>query len=121
MKEAGHRGAVATLQWPSEYCCWFRMEEDITEFVKKCLHCMDSKAGEKVTRPLGETMHSTRPGEVVHFDYLYVGASGPVGDDGLDEDGGYRQILVMMDDISNGTCMARLTCLLYTSPSPRDS
>ena len=60
-------------------------------------------------RPLGETVHGTRPGEVVHFDYLYVGASGPVGDDGLDEDGGYRQILVMMDDISNGTCMARLT------------
>ena len=67
------------------------MEEHVTEFVNHCLHCMDSKAGEKVTRPLGETMHSTRPGEVVHFDYLYVGASGRLGDDGLDEDGGYSK------------------------------
>ena len=55
-------------------------------------------------------------GEVVHFDYLYVGESGPLGDDGLDEDGGYRYILVMLDDMSNwvwleptGACTARLT------------
>ena len=33
MKEAGHRGAVATLQRRSEYCGCFRMEEHITEFV----------------------------------------------------------------------------------------
>ena len=116
MKEAGHRGAVATLQRLSEYCCWFRMEEHVTDFVKQCLHCMDSKAGEKVPRPLGETVHGTRPGEVVHFDYLYVGESGPLGDDGLDEEEGFKYILVMMDDMSNwvwleptGACTARLT------------
>ena len=74
------------------------MEEHVTEFVKQCPHCVDSKA-EKVPRPLGETVHGTRPGEVVHFDYLYV--SGLLGDDGLDEDGGYSYILVMMDDMSN--------------------
>ena len=45
MKEAGHRGAVATLKRRSEYCSCFRMEEHITEFVKQCLHCMDYKAG----------------------------------------------------------------------------
>ena len=87
MNEAGHLSAMATLQRLSEYCCWFRMEEHVTEFVKQCLHRMDSKAGEKAPRPLGETVHSTRTGEVVHFGYLYVGASGPMGDDGLDEDG----------------------------------
>ena len=62
---------------------------------------MDSKEGEKVPRLLGETVHGTRPGEVVHFDFLQVGASGPLGDDGLNEEGGYRYILVMMDDMSN--------------------
>ena len=102
MKEAGHRGAVATPQRLSEYCCWFCMEEHVTEFVKQRLHCMDSKPGEKVPCPLGETVHGTRPGQVVHFDYLCVGASGPLGNDGLDEDGGYNYILVMMDDMSNG-------------------
>ena len=46
----------------------------------------------------------------------YVGAIGPLGDDGLDEDGGYIYILVMMDDVSNRVrlqptraCTARLT------------
>ena len=64
-------------------------EEHVAEFVQQCLHCMNSKAGEKVPRPLGETMHGTRPGEVIHFDCLHLGASGPLGDDGLDEDEGY--------------------------------
>ena len=92
------------------------MEEHVAEFVKESLHCMDSKAGEKVPRPLGETVHGTRPGEVVRCDYLDVGASGPLGDDGLDDDGGYSYILVMMDDRSNwvwleptGACTAHLT------------
>ena len=57
------------------------MEQHVTEFVKQCLHCMDSKAGEKVPRPLGETVHGKRPGEVTHFDYLHVGTSGPLGAD----------------------------------------
>ena len=77
---------------------------------------MDSKSGEKVSRPLGETVHGTRPGEVVHFDYLHVGASGPLGEDGLDEDEEYRYILVIMDGMSNWVwlqptevCTARLT------------
>ena len=116
MKEAGHRGAVTTLHRLSEYCCWFCIEEHVAEFIKQCLHCMDSKAGKKVPRPLGETVHGTRPGEVVHFDYLHVGASGPLGDDGLDEDLGYRYILATMDDMSSWVwlepteeCTARLT------------
>ena len=35
-------------------------------------------------------MHGTRPGGVVHSNHLYVGASGPLGEDGLDEDGGLQ-------------------------------
>ena len=62
---------------------------------------MDSKAGEKIPRPLGETVHGTRPGEVLHFDCLYAGDSGPLGKDGLDEGDGVKYILVMMDDSSN--------------------
>ena len=62
IKAAGHRGVVATLQRPQEHCSWFRMEVHVTEFVKQCLHCMDSKAGEKIPRPLGDTVHERRPG-----------------------------------------------------------
>ena len=45
--------------------------------------------------------HGTAPNEVVHFDYLYMGESGPQGSQGLSEDGGFRYILVIMDDLSN--------------------
>ena len=74
----------------------------MTEFVKQCLHFMDSKAGEKIPRPLGETAHRRRPdGEVSHFDYLYVGDRDPLGKDRLDEGDELKYILVMMDDLSN--------------------
>ena len=56
----------------------------MTAFVKQCLHCMDSKAGEKIPRPLGETVHGRRLGEVLHFDYLYMGDSCLLGKDVLD-------------------------------------
>ena len=52
----------------------------------------------------------------MHVDYLYVGESGPMGRDGLDEDEGFKYILVMLDDMSNwvwlepaGACNARST------------
>ena len=47
------------------------MEEHVAEFVKWCLHCMDYKEV-KVPCPLRETVHGTRPGEIVHFDYLML-------------------------------------------------
>ena len=101
MKDAGHWGVVAPLQQLQVYCSWFRMEVHVIEFVKQCLHCMDSKAGEKIPRPLGETVHGRRPGEVLHFDFLYLGDSGPLGKDGLDERDGFKYILVMTYDLSN--------------------
>ena len=46
-------------------------------------------------------MHGTRPSEVLHFNCLYVGDSGPLGKGGLDEGDGSTCVLVMMDDLSN--------------------
>ena len=60
------------------------------EVVRQCLHCADMRSGDVVPRPLGETIHGTAPNEVVHFDYLYVGESGPQASQGLSEDGGFR-------------------------------
>ena len=67
----------------------------MTEFVKQCLHYMDSKAGEKIPQRLVQTLHGTRPGEVLHFDFLYVGDGGPLGKDGLDERDVLKYILVI--------------------------
>ena len=88
------------------------------EFVRQCLPCADKRSGDVVPRPLGVTVHGTAPNKVVHFDFLYVGESGPQASQGLSEDGGFRYILFIMDDLSNFVSME--PCLLYTSPSPRD-
>ena len=116
MRDAGHRGAAATLVRLQEYCVWQGMENQVREFVRQCLHCADSRAGDVIPRPLGETVHGTMPNEVVHFDYLYVGKSGPLASQGLSEDAGFRYILVIMDDLSNfvtlepvAVCTAELT------------
>ena len=73
----------------------------MTKFVKHCLHCMDPRAGGKIPRPLGETVHGRRPGEVLHFECLYVGNSVPLGKDGLDEGDGFKYILVTIYDLSD--------------------
>ena len=76
MRDAGHRGVAATLVRLQVFCVWSGMEAQMREFVRKCLHCADTRSGDVVPRPLGETVHGTAPNEVVHFDYLYVGERG---------------------------------------------
>ena len=75
------------------------------EFVRQCIHSADTRSGDVFPRPLGETVHGTAPNEVVHVDYLHVGESGPQASHGLAEDGGFRYILVIMDDLSNSVLM----------------
>ena len=75
------------------------------EFVRQCLHCADTRSGDVVPRPLGDTVHGTAPNEVVHFDCLYVGERGPQASQGLSEDSGFRYILVIMYDLSNFVSM----------------
>ena len=101
MRDAGHRGVAATLVRLQEFCVWSGMEAQMREFVRQCLHCADTRSGDVVPRPLGETVHGTAPNEVEHFDYLYVGESGPQASQGLSEDAGFRYILVITDDLSN--------------------
>ena len=91
MQEAGHKGICATIHRLGSYCVWEGMKEDVTEFVQQCLHCVDSRAGNVVPRPLGEIFHGTEAGEVLHFDYLKLG----------DSDDGYSYVLVLVDDVSS--------------------
>ena len=86
MRDAGHRGVAATLVRLQEFCASQGMENQVREFVRQCLHCADSRADEVVPHPLGETVHGTMPGEVVHFDYLYVGESCPLASHARSED-----------------------------------
>ncbi|CAM9423298.1 unnamed protein product, partial [Sphacelaria rigidula] len=101
MRDAGHHGLAATLRRLQEFCVWQGIETHVREFFRECLYCADSRAGDVVPRPLGETVHGTTPNEVVHFGFLCVGESGPLASQGLSKDAGFRYILVIMDDLSN--------------------
>ena len=99
MQNAGHRGVRATTHRLGAYCAWDNMEKDIAEFIRQCLHCTGSKAGNAVPRPLGDLVHGTEVGDVLHFDYLSLGESDAIDMGGL-VDGGYKHVLVLMDDVS---------------------
>ena len=91
IQEAGRRGICATMHRLGAYCVWEGMKEDVTEFIQQRLHCVDSRAGSVVLRPLGETLHGTEVGEVLHFDYFKLS----------DSDDGYAYLLVLVDDVSS--------------------
>ena len=99
MQDAGHRGVMATTHRLGAYCVWDNMEKDIAKFIRQCLHCTDSNAGNAMPRPLGDLVHGTGVGDVLHFDYLSLGESDAIDMGGL-VDGGYKHVLVLMDDVS---------------------
>ena len=107
MQDAGHMGICATMHRLRTYCIWEGMKEDVAEFVQQCLHCMDSRVGNVVPRPLDEILHGTEVGEVVHFDHLKLG----------DSDNGYAYVLVLVDNVSSEPLvMMSSEPLQYTSP-----
>ena len=87
---ACHRSIQSTLHALKEGYIWTNMEADTKVFVKNCIHCLVAKAGSRVPRPLSETLHASRPNEVIHFDFLFMGN----GRDGL------KYVLVIRDDLS---------------------
>ena len=99
MQDAGHRGVRATTYRLGAYCAWDSMEKDIAKFVRQCLHCVDSKARNAMPRPLGDLVHDTKVGDVLHFDYLSLWENDAIDTGGL-VNGGCKHVLVLMDDVS---------------------
>jgi hypothetical protein len=67
------------------------MAKDVKVFVQNCLHCVATITGDKVPRPLGTQLHATKPNEILHFGFLYIG---------LSRDGKYQYLLLLKDDLS---------------------
>lgn len=86
----GHRGNSATESTIRENFHWGSLHEDVSEFVQSCIHCIITRTGEVVPRPLGPALHEKKPNEVVHIDFLYMGP-------GLDN---LKYVLVVKDDLS---------------------
>jgi Integrase zinc binding domain len=90
-RSAGHRAYEATLGAIKEYVTWTTMTKDVKVFVQNCLHCIATIPGDKVPRPLGTQLHATKPNEILHIDFLYIG---------LSRDGKYQYLLLLKDDFS---------------------
>jgi Integrase core domain len=56
-----------------------------------CLHYVATISGDKVPLPLGTQLHATKPNEILHFDFLYIG---------LSTDWKHQYLLLFKDDLS---------------------
>jgi hypothetical protein len=88
---AGHRAYEATLGAIREYVTWTTMAKDVKAFVQNCLHCVATVLGDKVPSPLGTQLHATKPNQILHFDFLYIG---------LSRDRNYQYLLLLKDYLS---------------------
>ena len=88
---AGHRARDITSSRVKNYFTWVGLNDDVQTFCNKCLHCASTKGSIRIPRPQSHTLHASKPNEILHFDYLYMGE----GEDG------YKYILILKDDFSN--------------------
>ena len=89
----GHRKLQSTFQRISQVFYWEQMKCDISEFCKKCIHCIVN-GPERIPRPLGEQIHASKPNTVLHYDFCYIQES----DSRMKIP--YRYVLVIKDDFS---------------------
>ena len=89
----GHRGIDGTKIILKEQFYWRTLENDVRELVKGCLHCIISRTGEIIPRPLAHALHGANPNEVVDLDLLYMGISSD----------GKTFVLIVRDDLSSYT------------------
>src|SRR6185503_5845700 len=69
---SGHLGYQAATKKLAEFCWWKCCEKDMRELCKLCLHCLPTRGGVRIPRPLGEAVHGTQRNEVLHMDYIYA-------------------------------------------------
>ena len=90
---AGHRGYDITLKNIQKYFFWETMQDDIKMFYDSCLHCGSTSSGRRILGPYGHAMHSDKPNEILHFDFIYMGK--------IDADRPLEYVLMMKDDASS--------------------
>ena len=69
----GHRGADATRSVLRETFLWNELDKDVEVFVGQCFHCILTRSGELIPRPLATALHGERPNEVLRMEFLYMG------------------------------------------------
>jgi len=57
---SGHLGYQAAARKLAEFCWWSGCERDMLQLCNKCLHCLPTRGGVRIPRPLGEAVHGRR-------------------------------------------------------------
>ena len=70
---SGHQGGEATERTIRKVFYFSDMHETVKNLVKQCLQCQKNTAGELVPRPFGNALLGTKPNEVLHMDYFWIG------------------------------------------------
>lgn len=89
----GHRGQYATRSAIAESFVWHGIQTQVDHFLRRCIHCIVSRSGEKIPWPLAHALNGLKPNEVLHMDFLYMG----------DITEGLKYLLLLRDDLSSYT------------------
>eukprot|EP00737_Agarophyton_chilense_P004166 gb/GEZJ01005113.1/.p1 GENE.gb/GEZJ01005113.1/~~gb/GEZJ01005113.1/.p1 ORF type:complete len:487 (-),score=31.61 gb/GEZJ01005113.1/:1533-2993(-) len=89
-ERGGSRAFEPTVASVSEHFWWKKLREDIQQFVGSCFQCIATESFSRVPRPLGHTMHASRPNELIHFDYCFMKKG----------EGDLLYVLIVKDDLS---------------------
>ena len=87
----GHRALNSTLSAINDYCFWKTMQQDISAFCASRFHCISTIGGKRIPQPMGHALHSDKPNEIIHFNFLFMDASQ------TDEE----YVLIIKDDLSS--------------------
>ena len=69
----GHLSAAETLKHLKKYVFWENMDSEVERFcMEDCLCCLKTQYASN-PRPYAEQLHATERGQVVHFDFMYIG------------------------------------------------
>ena len=68
----GHCGGDAMKSLLKEMFSWDNMDRDVERFVSQCGHCIFTRSGALIPRPLATELQGTKPHEVLHMDFLYM-------------------------------------------------
>ena len=88
---AGHRRKKTTKTILKAHFVWSNINAGVDYFCQSCIHCLATESGERIPRPLGYSIHASKPNEVLHFDFCYIGKGS----------GDLTYVLILKDDLSS--------------------
>ena len=93
--EAGHRGVGATIAMIKKHFVWDSLVDDVTDFVKTCVHCAINNGPSRVFLPHGTIRQGRKFNDVVHLDHVQMTATAE----------GFEWILLIVDDYTKLTVL----------------